>query len=124
MLTILGFAALLTFGILLIIFGALRGTQSHAEEWQAKSEQLLQSQGNATFVSYQGDMDDMPDDARDIIEQMLGGVITQASTSSSAMQSASLSDRLQQLEEAYQKNLISKAEYDKVRQAILERMDD
>ena len=35
-----------------------------------------------------------------------------------------LSDRLQQLKDAYNKNLITKEEYDRVRQAILDSMDD
>ncbi|MGB1287293.1 MAG: hypothetical protein ACPG7F_12210 [Aggregatilineales bacterium] len=35
-----------------------------------------------------------------------------------------LSERLQQLDDAHQKNLITKTEYDRVRQAILDSMDD
>ncbi len=118
------FTALLGLGIISIIAAAARATNATADRLQDQLQQQFAEGGDGTYVSIQGNLQNVPPQTRDMIENILDGVMTNAMVNNSGIQSASLSERLQQLDEAYQKNLINKDEYDRVRQAILESMDD
>lgn len=123
---IAGFAIPLMLGIFMIIAGAAKGAKTMTNNLGSQMNSYLadfdQGDGVARTVNVQSNMQNIPPETRDMIENMLGCVITNATQASSP--NISLSDRLQQLEEAYEKRLISQEEYDKVRQAILDSMDD
>jgi len=119
------FTVLLLVGMMFIFAGAFRSKRSRKQAFQSQLQQQdfwEQGDGTAQAVNVHGDIENLPPQTRAMLENMLGGMIT--TVTSSGQQAASLTERLQQLDEAYQKNLISKAEYDKVRQAILDSMDD
>jgi hypothetical protein len=66
-------------------------------------------------------VDSLPPEAAEVIRQVLGGF--QASASQFAM-SGDLASRLRQLQEARDANLIYEDEYNRLRQQILDAMED
>jgi len=77
--------------------------------------------GQETVIDLRGNQANIPPQAQQILNSVLGSV---ASSVTQAQGGNSLSARLKQLEDAYENDLITKEEYDKVRQAILDSMDD
>ena len=75
----------------------------------------------STVINLRDKQGEIPPQAQQILNSVLGSF---SSAMTQGQLGGSLSERLAQLEEAYEKNLISKLEYDKVRQAILDSMDD
>mgnify|MGYP003635471389 CR=1 FL=1 len=76
---------------------------------------------NETVIDLRGHKGDIPPQAQQILNSILGNV---SSATIQGQGGNSLSARLKQLEEAYENDLITKEEYDKVRQSILDSMDD
>jgi hypothetical protein len=77
--------------------------------------------GSETVIDLRGNKGDIPPQAQQILNSVLSNfptatVQTQGDTS--------LSERLKQLEEAYENDLITAEEYNTVRQAILDSLDD
>ncbi len=72
-------------------------------------------------IDLRGNKGNIPPQAQEILNSVLGNV---SSATIHGQSGNSLSARLKQLEEAYENDLITKEEYDKVRQAILDSMDD
>ena len=62
----------------------------------------------------------IPPQVQQLLNSVLGGVVSSVTPG----QGISLSERLTQLEEAYETDLITTEEYNKVRQASLDSMDD
>jgi len=132
------FTVLLLTGMMFIFLGAFRlrshRTQAFQNQFQSAmggNSSSLQGQdffeqgdGTAQVVNIHGDLDSLPPQTRAMLENMLGGMMSSATVVSSGQSEPSLTDRLEQLKEAYEKGLINREEYDKVRQAILDSMDD
>jgi hypothetical protein len=72
----------------------------------------------------QGDLSSLPPETANLIRQMLGGLNLSTSQMSALSQKTDLKDRLRQLQEARDANLITQEEYDRVRQQILDSLDD
>ncbi|MGJ3238870.1 MAG: SHOCT domain-containing protein [Anaerolineae bacterium] len=113
------FMLALTIGIALII----KGTSELRKEQQAKLKNdwagvdYINSDRQTYNLNLRDDeIPEIPPKAQAILQQVVGslGLVT----------GETLADRLQQLEDAYQQGLITKTEYQRVRQAILDRMDD
>lgn len=77
--------------------------------------------GQENVINLRGNQGNIPPHAQQILNSVLGGV---ASATTQGQGGNSLTARLKQLEEAYENDLISKEEYDKVRGSILDSMDD
>ena len=86
----------------------------------AQSRNQYDLGGQETVIDLQGNAN-IPPQAQQILNTVLGGF---ASAATQAQGGNSLSARLKQLEEAYKNDLITKEEYDKVRESILDSMDD
>ena len=115
------FIALLFVGILFLIGGIARyGDKLEKQSWTQQLEAQLA--GQTDTVNVDPKIKKLPPETREIVENVMNTVI--AGVTDADMHSASLSERLEQLNEAYNNDLISKEEYDRVRQAILDSMDD
>lgn len=75
----------------------------------------------STVINLRGNQDKIPPETQEMLNNVLGGF---ASSFTPETGKGSLTQRLKQLDEAYENDLISKDEYDRVRQAILDSMDD
>jgi len=77
--------------------------------------------GSETVIDLRGHRGNIPPQAQEILNSVLGNV---SSATIQGQGDNSLSSRLKQLAEAYENDLITKEEYDKVRQSILDSLDD
>ncbi|MCB9460638.1 MAG: SHOCT domain-containing protein [Anaerolineaceae bacterium] len=110
---IVGFGGLLTLGILMVIGAASKQVKTTAN-------QFIYGTSSVNLVDMKTKRGTLTPETEDLLKNVLGNFTT---TSQGAGRS-DLSDRLQQLKDAYDRNLISKEEYDSVRQSILDSMDD
>ncbi|MAU12729.1 MAG: hypothetical protein CL607_23100 [Anaerolineaceae bacterium] len=117
---IVGFGGLLTVGILMTIGAASKASSTKSKNTFAYDSGTVNliDMNNKDVKIKRGDLDPQ---TQDLLKQVLSSV-----TAATVHQTGpdDLSDRLQQLKDAYNKNLITKEEYDRVRQAILDSMDD
>lgn len=65
----------------------------------------------------------LPPQTKQVIDSLRQGMMVQGTTMQTG-QGGTLTDRLRQLEDAFNQGLISKDEYDKARTALLDKMDD
>lgn len=109
-------------GMILTMWGAYR---AQARARKNMSNYLVSmpdpKSGKSTVVKVRGNINNMSPEAQELINSSLGGV---AGNVPQSTDKGSLSGRLEQLNEAYNNDLISKDEYDRMRQAILDSMDD
>lgn len=75
----------------------------------------------STVIDLRGNSGEIPPHAQKILENVFGNAFNWATT---ATNPDSLSEKLTQLQDARDKGLISEEEYQRVRQAILDTMDD
>lgn len=126
---ILGASFVIPFGlgIILTIGGSRALARRRANSFQHNMtdyiESFQQDYGSPKPVVnvHRTSRQEIPPEAQEILSNLLGGVISSAT---GGLSNISLSGRLTQLEDAYKKNLITPEEYEKVRQAILDSMDD
>lgn len=123
---IAGFAGPLVAGILLITIGSMGLVRRRVSNFTNNMEDYLSTvphvaSGSSTVIDLRGNSGNIPPQTQELINSVLGGF---AGTVAQATGKGSLTQRLQQLDEAYENDLISKDEYDRVRQAILDSMDD
>ena len=122
------------FGMLFTMVGSTRLARRRAKNFSADMAQYANlanfadtfqmGQGldvQETVIDLRGKKGNISPQAQQVIDNFFGGVAT---TVKQTQDGNTLSGRLTQLEEAYENDLISKEEYDKVRQAILDSMDD
>lgn len=117
---VVGFGGLLLAGILMTTVAAskIKSTkQKNAFTYEGGTVNLIDMNKEDVKIK-RGDLDP---EMQDMLRHVLSNVTT-ATVQASGQND--LSDRLQQLKDAYNKNLITKEEYDRVRQAILDSMDD
>jgi hypothetical protein len=113
-----GFTALLLLGILSIRMGAKKIAQQLTGQFQNFTMQAGQSNGlDMRDGSYQSG--EIPPETMEKLQQVMGQIGTLF-----AANKETLTERLQELEEARNKGLITDSEYSRVRQAILDSMDD
>lgn len=121
-----GFAIPLILGIILITVGARGLVRQQSRKYSAAIDDYftqyppVQTTTSSHVVDLRSGQANIPPEAQEILTNVLGGFAT-AFTSDGK---GTLAERLQQLEDAYEQDLIRKDEYDKVRQAILDSMDD
>lgn len=115
-------------GVLFTMVGARSLARRRATQFQTDMASYLgafqQRSGveeQETVIDLRSNQSTISPQAQQILNSVLGGV---ASAVTQGLGDNSLSARLTQLEEAYENDLITKEEYDKVRQAILDSMDD
>lgn len=116
--TVVAFGIPFGLGMILTMWGAFR---AQARARKNMSEYMVSmpdpKTGASTVVKVRGNINNMSPEAQQLINSQLGGVAGNVGKSS-------LTQRLQQLDDAYENDLISKEEYDRMRQAILDSMDD
>ncbi|MEO0565900.1 MAG: hypothetical protein AAF125_27570, partial [Chloroflexota bacterium] len=114
-----GFTVLLFLGIIFTIMGTARAQQNMVT--QVVTSHVLTREGTGHEIAQAYHLiGELPPEAQAVLER----VVTATMTAEAVSRTPSLSERLTQLEEARVSGLISQSEYDRVREAILDRMDD
>jgi len=118
------FAVPLVGGILLTILGANAVARRATRRFTSNMDDYLNTlpplqTSSSTVVNVRDHKGEIPPETQEMLKDVLGRFATAFPNVEK-----SLSDRLEQLNEAYNNDLISKEEYDRIRQAILDSMDD
>jgi hypothetical protein len=120
-----GFAAQIILGLLLTFIGAGLMVRNRVKSAMSSLQNFTVQPGQATVFdlrdgSYQENQySQIPPEKMEQVQQVLGQFGAMFGTGQ-----GNLSKRLQDLEDARNKNLISESEYQRVRQAILDSLDD
>ena len=120
------FAVPLVAGILMTIIGANGVARQATKQMTSNINDYFstyppQQTSSSTVINLRDKKGEIPPEAQEILNDVLGGFTTAFTQAGSK---GTLSDRLEQLNEAYNNDLISKEEYERIRQAILDSMDD
>jgi len=112
-------------GFILILRGLVRsslGTDGDAVKAQLQAQLAGRGDSTVNYTAVENQLQQMPPETRAILDTVLNNIVTNVATQPDS--DITLVDRLEQLKQAYEKGLINREEYDKVRQAILDSMDD
>lgn len=114
------FAGTLVLSIILMIVGGSIMAKRRAHDMINTFQTFTVQSGQPQSYDLRQSMNQIPPEAMEIVKTVMGSMGMTQST----FEGQSLTERLQQLEDARNQGLISQSEYDRVRTAILDRMDD
>jgi hypothetical protein len=100
------------------------GNPINARDFQAGTAagQSVHSSTIVTLGGKQMNLADLPPETAQLVQQMLGKLGSLADSGNIVVQGGDLTHKLQQLQEARDKNLITQEEYDHLRKAILDHL--
>ena len=118
-----GFIGGLLLGIGLIFWGALRVVRQQRQHMVSMMQTFQVSPTQASVIDLRSstiDYDQIPPQAQAILQTVLQSL----TSATGSLQGDTLAERLKELEDARQQGLISQQEYDRIRTALLDKMDD
>jgi hypothetical protein len=124
-----GFVGGLLLGIVLTIVGSFIAVRNQTKRFTGMMQSFNVQPGQANVIDLRGkrgamSMNEVYGNIPPESAEMVQSVLQSITRAMGSMTGDTLAERLSQLEEARQQGLISQSEYDRIREALLDKMDD